>query len=110
MGIKRIFRLFGIPAIIVGYNMNKISNIESKNILPFVSSSFPVIPMFNGRESIPHYDHTVYTIPQGRLFGTYTIATHRNVILRDVTWRHNLDKGTNPYSYYILPLDIEKIS
>lgn len=90
--------------------MNKISNIESKNILPFVSSSFPVIPMFNGRESIPHYDHTVYTIPQGRLFGTYTIATHRNVILRDVTWRHNLDKGTNPYSYYILPLDIEKIS
>ena len=110
VGIKKLFRLFGIPAIIVAYDMNKLSNIESKVILPFKKPSFPILPMFKGRESVPHYDHTVYTISQGRLFGTYTIATHSNIILRDVTWWHNLDKGTNPYSYYILPLDIEKIS
>lgn len=101
--IKKIIRLFGIPAIIVNYDMSKIKGIESKVIESVKQSRFPIIPMFDWWERIQHFDHTVYTLPQGKIFGSYTIATHSNEILWDVTRRHNFHKGTNPYSYRLLP-------
>ncbi len=109
MGIKKIIRLFGIPAIIVDYHMHKRKDIKSIFISSFEASSFKANPLFNNREDIPHFDHVVYIVPHWKLFGTYTIATQSNIILRDVSWRRNIGKWSNPYTYKLLPKKIEKI-
>lgn len=99
---KRVARVFWIPAIIVQYDMSKLS-LAKKMISPFKEIIIPVISIFNAWERIAHFDHVVYTVPKGKVFGCYTIATSDNKILRDVTRWHQTDKWTNMYAYKFLP-------
>ncbi len=110
IGIKKLLRVCGIPAIVVSYRISDHSEIKSTLIIPFQQISFPVLPLFNGREKMEHYDHIIHTIPQGKLFWAYTIATKSNEILWDVTWWPGFDKGTNPYAYKFLPSKTSHLS
>jgi len=101
--IKKLLRLLGINAIIVEYDISKESTITKKMILPFQRIIIPVIKIFNWWERMRHFDHTVYAIPYGKIFGSYTISSSDNKILRDVTRWHKKDKGTNMYAYNFLP-------
>ena len=107
--LKKILRLFGINAIIVEYEISKEANITKKIILPFQKIHIPEIKIFNWWEKIQHFDHMVYTVPHGKIFGSYTIATWDNKILRDVTRWHKKDIGTNIYAYHLFPGKIKLI-